>query len=135
MSGYTMSVICAASYEETLARVRAALAEAGFGVITEIDMRATLAAKLGVEIAPQMILGACNPGFAHRAIAAEPSVAALLPCNVVVRAADDGRTVVEAFDPAAMARLGGDPALAPLIEDVRRQLRAALDAAADQEAN
>lgn len=94
-------------YEETVEAVRAQLGEAGFGVLTEIDLRATLKQKLGVDVAPQVILGACRPRLAHEALQAEPSIAALLPCNVVVRAVDDHTTVVEAFDPPAMAALAG----------------------------
>lgn len=105
MADYTMTVTSTRPYADTVAAVREELAEAGFGVLTEIDMQATLLAKLGVQIAPEIILGACNPPFAHRAIQADPSVAALLPCNVVVRQVDAATTVVEAFDPAAMARL------------------------------
>ena len=85
-------------HETAVADVRAALADQGFGVLTEIDLRATLAAKLGVEVAPQVILGAWPP-LAHRALEIDPSVATMLPCNVVVRAVDEDTTVVEAFDP------------------------------------
>lgn len=132
MSDYTMSETCRAPYADVLAHVRAALADAGFGIITEIDLQATLAAKLGVEVPAQVILGACNPAFAHRAITIEPSVAALLPCNVVVRSVDGETTRVEAFDPAAMAKVAGESdELEAVIGDVRHQLRLALDAVAE----
>lgn len=125
MSGYTLSASVAAPYEMTLVRVRAGLAEVGFGVITEIDMAATMKAKLGVDMPPQVILGACRPELAHQALQAEPSVAAMLPCNVVVRSVDDATTVVETFDPAFMADLGGD-ALAGVAADAGERLRALL---------
>lgn len=104
--------------------VRAALAESSFGVLTTIDLRATLEEKLGEQVPPEMILGACNPRFAYAATQALPSVAALLPCNVVVRWLDQDSTLVEVFDPAAMARLAGEAAsaLAPIVKDVRERL-------------
>jgi uncharacterized protein (DUF302 family) len=109
MSGYTIQATCDLSFEGAVAAVRAELSKAGFGVVTEIDLRATLRQKIGAEIPDEVILGACNPRFAHRAITVDPSVAALLPCNVVVRSLGDGRTLVEAFDPAAMMRLAAGP--------------------------
>lgn len=127
MSTYTLSTTVAAAFEPTLARVREQLAEVGFGVITEIDMAATMKAKLGVDIAPQVILGACRPGLAHEAMQADPSIAAMLPCNVVVRAAGDDATVVETFDPAFMADLAGD-ALRSVAADAGERLAALLAA-------
>lgn len=132
MTGYTLSTTLDRPYDETVDAVRVALADQGFGVLTEIDIRATLAAKLGVEVAPQVILGACRPPLAHQALQIEPSVAALLPCNVVVRAADDTTTVVEAIDPATMTELVG-PALAPVADEARTRLSAALAALTQQE--
>lgn len=137
MSGYTIQASCELPFEDAVAAVRAELAKAGFGVITEIDLRATLRQKVGAEIPPEVILGACNPRFAHRAITADPSVAALLPCNVVVRSLGDQATLVEAFDPAAMMRLatdsgnGGNDDLEGLAAEVGQQLRAALGAVQD----
>lgn len=131
MAGYTLSTTLDRPFERAVADVRSALADQGFGVLTEIDLRATLAAKLGVEVAPQVILGACCPQLAHRAIGIDPSVAAVLPCNVVVRAVDDATTVVEAFDPAAMTRMAGTD-LAPVADEARTRLTAAL-AALDEE--
>ena len=129
MPGYTIQATCEAPFEDTVAAVRAELGKAGFGVITEIDLRATLRQKIGAEIPDEVILGACNPRFAHRAITVDPSVAALLPCNVVVRSVGDQATLVEAFDPGAMMRLaGGQDDLADLAAEVGRQLRAALEA-------
>jgi uncharacterized protein (DUF302 family) len=129
MPGYTIQATCELPFAETVAAVRAELGKAGFGVIREIDLRATLRQKIGAEIPDEVILGACNPGFAHRAITADPSVAALLPCNVVVRSLGDSNTLVEAFDPGAMMRLaGGDGDLESLAAEVGQQLRAALSA-------
>jgi uncharacterized protein (DUF302 family) len=132
MAGYTLTVTCASPFDQTLSAVRARLAEAGFGVITEIDLSATLRQKIGAEIPAEVILGACIPRFAYQAITADPSVAALLPCNVVVRSLAAGSTVVEAFDPAAMAALADDhhAALADIAAQVRQRLRMALNAVA-----
>jgi uncharacterized protein (DUF302 family) len=127
MSGYTIQATCELPFEDTVAAVRAELTKAGFGVITEIDLRATLRQKIGAEIPAEVILGACNPRFAHRAISIDPSVAALLPCNVVVRSLGDRSTLVEAFDPGAMMQLaGGHGDMEGLAAEVAQQLRAAL---------
>ena len=127
MSGYTIQARCELPFEDTVAAVRAELAKAGFGVITEIDLRATLRQKIGAEIPAEIILGACDPRFAHRAISVDPSVAALLPCNVVVRSLGDRSTLVEAFDPGAMMQLAdGHGDLEGLAAEVAQQLRAAL---------
>jgi len=129
MSGYTIQATCELPFDDAVAAVRAELGKAGFGVITEIDLSATLRQKIGAEIPAEVILGACNPSFAHRAISADPSVAALLPCNVVVRSLGDQATLVEAFDPGAMMRLaGGRGDLEGLAAEVGQQLRAALEA-------
>ena len=127
MGGYTISTTLARPYDAAVAAVRAALAEQGFGVLTEIDIKATLKSKLDVDVAPQVILGACRPALAHRALAVEPSLAVVLPCNVVVRTVDDTTTVVEAFDPEAMAGLAGNEALHELVADAKRRLTASLD--------
>ena len=103
---YTLSTTVDRPYAETVEAVRAALSEQGFGVLSEIDLAATLKAKLDVDVAPQVILGACRPPLAYQALQADPSVATMLPCNVVVRALDDTTSVVEAFDPDAMVRGG-----------------------------
>jgi uncharacterized protein (DUF302 family) len=132
MSGYTIQATCELPFADTVAAVRAELGKAGFGVITEIDLRATLRQKIGAEIPDEVILGACNPRFAHRAISVDPSVAALLPCNVVVRSIGDRSTLVEAFDPGAMMRLAdGHGDLDSLAAEVGQQLRAALSALPD----
>lgn len=128
MPSYTLSTTVHRPYEETVEAVRTGLAEAGFGVLTEIDLKATLKAKLDVDIAPQVILGACRPQLAHQAMQADPSIAALLPCNVVVRALDDTTTSVEAFDPDAMMSFadGAGEALRSVAADARQRLTTAL---------
>jgi uncharacterized protein (DUF302 family) len=128
MAGYTLGTALARPYDEAVEAVRAALGEQGFGILTEIDLKATLKTKLGVDVAPQVILGACRPALAYEALTAEPSIAAVLPCNVVVRAVDDGTTVVEAFDPDAMTGLAGNEALRTVAADAKQRLTAALAA-------
>ena len=130
---YTLGVRVAAPVSSTRVVVETALRAEGFGILTEIDMSATLRAKLGVEMAPYLILGACNPPLAHRAVMAEPSIGALLPCNVVIRE-DGGGTVVEAMDPgAALGLVHGAAAeeVAGVAADARARLVRALQAIAD----
>lgn len=115
--------------DEAEARVRAALQAAGFGVLTEIDVAATLAEKLGVEVAEYRILGACKPAYAHQALTLEPEIGALLPCNVVVRAHPDGGSELMAIDPNVMLGIASAPALRELAEQVGQELTAVLDAA------
>lgn len=127
MPDYTLSTTVDRPYAETVDAVRAALAEQGFGILTEIDIRATMKAKLDVDIEPQVILGACRPELAHQALTAEPSIATVLPCNVVVRATDTNTTVVEAFDPDAMMGLAGaSHTLQAVSADAKGRLTAAL---------
>jgi len=121
MTEFTLRTTVASSYEDTVEAVRAALADAGFGVLTEIDLAATLRAKLGVEVAPQVILGACRPQLAHRALEADPRLAAVLPCNVVVATEADG-TRVEVFDPAAMVGFSDAEELAEVAAEARERL-------------
>lgn len=129
MADYTIRTTVHRPYDETVEAVRGQLAEVGFGVLTEIDLRATLKKKLDVDVAPQVILGACRPELAHRALEAEPSIAALLPCNVVVRSVDETTTIVEAFDPDAMLSFAGaGDALQAVATDARERLSAALSA-------
>ncbi|WP_280483951.1 DUF302 domain-containing protein [Nocardia farcinica] len=119
---FTLEATVAEPYEQTLARVRAGLADAGFGVLTEIDLSATLRAKLGVETPPQVILGACRPQLAHRAVQADPRVAALLPCNVVVRSAAESATAVTVMDPDVLTSLSDRTGLSEVVADARTRL-------------
>jgi uncharacterized protein (DUF302 family) len=123
---YGTQVTLDAPFADAVARVRAALAAQGFGVLTEIDVTATLKAKLGEQMEDYVILGACNPPFAHQALGIDRSIGLLLPCNVVVRTAGD-RTVVEALDPQVMVTLTGRPELKPVADEVARKLTAALE--------
>jgi uncharacterized protein (DUF302 family) len=133
MSDYTLRVTASSTFDDAERAIREELADVGFGILTEVDMAATLKAKLGVDIPRQKILGACNPQFAHRATQADPSIAALLPCSVVVREIDEGTTLLEAFDPAAMARLSPSSSeIAAIAGDVRELLASALDKAANR---
>jgi len=122
---YGTSTTLDVPFAEAVTRVRAALKEQGFGVLTEIDVTATLQAKLGEQIEDYVILGACNPPFASRALAIDRSIGLLLPCNVVVRAAGDG-AIVEALDPQIMATLTGRPELKPVADEVGQRLASAL---------
>lgn len=115
-----------APYEEAVARTRQALADEGFGVITEIDVAKTLKTKIDVDFRPYLILGACNPGLAHEALKLEDKVGTMLPCNVVVQAAGSGRTEVAAIDPLASMQSIGNPLLAEKTALVAGKLKAAL---------
>jgi uncharacterized protein (DUF302 family) len=126
---YGTSVTLAAPFADAVDRVRAALQEQGFGVLTEIDVTATLRARLGEQIEDYIILGACNPQAAHQALAIDRSIGLLLPCNVVVRATAAG-TLVEALDPQVMVTLTGQPELKPVADEVARRLASALAALA-----
>jgi len=124
MSSYTITMTLNQPYVAAVEAVRAALDAQGFGVLTEIDLKATLKDKLDVDIEPQIILGACRPPLAYEAIQAEPSIAAVLPCNVVVRSVDENTTVVEAFDPDAMMGLADNAALHTVAADAKQRLNA-----------
>lgn len=124
---YAVSTTVEQPYDTVVAQVRAALADQGFGVLTEIDVKATMKAKLDADVAPQVILGACRPPLALAALQAEPSIGLLLPCNVVVRALDETSTAVEAVDPQTMVSMTGNPALQDVADDAAQRLRAALD--------
>lgn len=117
-------------YAAVVEKVRAALKDQGFGILTEIDVPATMREKLGEEIGPYVILGACNPPLAFRALTADPSIGLLLPCNVVVR--EDGEsTIVEAVDPAVMLQVAGAPEMEAVAADAGKRLAAMLDAVAN----
>ncbi len=109
------------AYEAALVRVEEALKREGFGVLTRIDVKATLKEKLGVEFGPFVILGACNPPLAHRALETEPEIGLLLPCNVVVRALPDGKTRVEAVNATALASLFPKANLSPVADEVGKR--------------
>jgi uncharacterized protein (DUF302 family) len=123
---YALTVTVDRAFEETLSDTREHLAAEGFGVLTEIDLAATLETKLGVDMPPQVILGACRPPLAHAALQAEPSIGLLLPCNVVVRSLEDGRTLVEAADPGIMVTLTGNETLDQVAAEARERLDRAL---------
>ncbi|MEO6604383.1 MAG: DUF302 domain-containing protein [Aeromicrobium sp.] len=123
MSDYTLAAEVPMDFPSTVHLVREALVEQGFGVITEIDMSATLKAKLDIDLPPQLILGACRPQLAHQALLADPSIAAMLPCNVVVRSIDSASTAVEVLDPDLMARLTDAPAVHAVAQDAGDRLR------------
>ena len=130
---YTLSTTVAKPYDATVAATRTALADQGFGILTEIDLAATMKAKLDVDLPPQVILGACRPPLAYEAIQVDPSIAAVLPCNVVVRSVDDATTIVEAFDPDAMMGLAGAGALDTVAADAKQRLTAALAALSQED--
>jgi uncharacterized protein (DUF302 family) len=119
------------AYEAAVTRTKEALAAEGFGILEEIDIAATLKKKLGVDFPPYVILGACNPPLAYRALSAERDIGLLLPCNVVVYAADvPGHSVVAAMDPVEALRLTGNDAIAPVAEEVRSRIVRVLEAIA-----
>ena len=123
---YAISTAVDQPYDTVVSKVRAALADQGFGVLTEIDVQATMKAKLDADIAPQLILGACRPPLALAALQAEPSIGLLLPCNVTVRDAGGGTSLVEALDPKVMVGVTGNDDLAAVADDAATRLRAAL---------
>jgi uncharacterized protein (DUF302 family) len=128
LTRYGIGVTVALPYERAVERVREELAKEGFGVLTEIDVRATLRKKLDVEFRPYVILGACNPPMAYKALSAEIDIGLLLPCNVVVYAGDKpGRSVVAAMDPEEALKLTGNPAIEGVATEVKRRLEAALN--------
>ena len=132
MVDFGMSVHVDAPLHEALERTRTALADQGFGILTEIDVAATLKAKLDVDVPPQIILGACNAPLARQGLQIEPDLGLLLPCNVVVRTDDDGQTLVSALNPELMVTVPGRPELEPIAADAKARLQEALRAVADQ---
>lgn len=115
------------SYDEAVTRVRLTLAEEGFGILTEIDVKAVLKKKLDRDFRRYIILGACNPEFAHKALTAEVNLGLLMPCNVIVYEDDSGGTKVAAMDPAAAMAVVENPAVAEVALEVRAKLERAID--------
>jgi len=122
MSKYAFGKTVSMGFDQAVAAVTQALAKEGFGVLTEIDVQATLKKKLNLDRPPYKILGACNPQFAAKALDAEPQIGALLPCNVVVRV-DGGKTIVEFMDPDAVLQLVGRPEVGTIAAEVRQRLQ------------
>ena len=125
---YGFSVQLLGGFQEAVSRVTAALKTQGFGIISDIDVQSTMKEKLGVEGQPYRILGACNPSLAHRAIQAEPDIGLLLPCNVVVRQAPDGKIIVSFMDPEAVLSLVNRNDIDELGNEVRQRLEKVRDA-------
>ena len=125
-SQYALSALIDRPFDEVAEATRTALAGQGFGVLTEIDFQSTMKNKLGVDVPRQLIWGACSPPHAHRAMQADPSIGLLLPCNVVIRAADDG-TVVEMINPQIMSDLSSNEDMRLVADEVTSGLQAALD--------
>jgi uncharacterized protein (DUF302 family) len=125
---YGFGVTVSLPYEQAIERTRAALKDQGFGVLTEIDVKQTMKAKLDVDFRPYVILGACNPPLAHRALSADLGIGLLLPCNVIVYDNGDGSSTVEVMDPeAALGLVGDNPVIAEVAREARSRLRLALD--------
>ncbi len=130
-STYTVSASTDLSFKDAVVRVREELAAEGFGVLCEIDVQATLKQKLGTDREPYLILGACNPPLAHRALEAEPEIGVLLPCNVVIYQ-DNGQTHIAAVDAEQMLSIVGNDELAPTATEVRSRLAAVVERAASE---
>ena len=126
MSHYVFGKRVSLPFDEAVQRITEELAKVGFGVLTEIDVQATMKKKLGQEMPPYRILGACNPGFASRAIAAEPQIGALLPCNVVVRQDAASGVHIEVMDPSVILTLVDHKDVALIAAEVRQKLQQAL---------
>jgi uncharacterized protein (DUF302 family) len=124
---YGFNVTLTDTFDNTIKRVTEALKTEGFGVLTDIDVQATMKAKLNVDGAPYRILGACNPPLAHKALTADPNIGLLLPCNVVVREQPDKKINVGFMDPIAVLKLTDDPAITEMAKDVRGRLERVRD--------
>ena len=129
---YGITIRTPIPFTEAVARVREALKAQGFGVLTEIDVQATLRDKLGQDMEDYLILGACNPPLAHRALDADRRIGLLLPCNVVVRTAG-GQTIIEALNPQTMVQVAGQPSLKSVADEATSKIRAALDSLQDSD--
>ncbi|HWI81170.1 DUF302 domain-containing protein [Ramlibacter sp.] len=128
MSKYVFGKAVAMGFEQAVQRVTEELGKVGFGVLSDIDVQATMKKKIGLEMPPYRILGACNPRYASQAIAADPQIGALLPCNVVVRQDAGGQVHVDVMDPNAVLQLVDHPAVPALAGEVRQKLEQALAA-------
>jgi uncharacterized protein (DUF302 family) len=126
-TSYGISIALKMDYDQVVDQTVAALKEQGFGVLTEIDVQATLKKKLGIDFRRYVILGACNPPLAHRALSLEQQVGLLLPCNVIVFENDDGTSTVSALNPMAAMTVAGNPALVEVAEAATAKLTAAMD--------
>lgn len=127
--GYGITREVALPYEDAVGRIRETLKEQGFGILTEIDVKQTLKAKLDKDFTKYIILGACNPPLAYRALSEELNIGLLLPCNVdVYEHPENGRTVVSAVNPEVLVQVTGRQELAPIAEEVRAKLTAAIEA-------
>lgn len=124
---YYFSKLVDYSFDETIDKTMANLKERGFGVLTEIDVQATLKEKLDVDFRKYRILGACNPSFAHKALLAEPNIGLMLPCNVVVQETEDGKVEVSAIDPVASMQAVGNSDLGAIAAEVRDMLKEVVD--------
>lgn len=124
---YYINKIIASPFDAALLQVTEALKKEGFGILTEIDVQATLKKKLDVDFRKYRILGACNPPFAHKALLAEPKIGTMLPCNVIVEEISEGKTEVSAVDPLASMQAIDNPSLRPIAEEVQAKLRAVIE--------
>lgn len=124
---YQRSITVDQPYAEAVSRTREALAEQGFGILTEIDVQATMKSKLGLDVEAYVILGACNPDLAYRALEVDRSIGVLLPCNVVVSARASGGSTVAILDPQVMAEVTELPDLQPVADEASRRLQVVLD--------
>ena len=124
---YSLGGVTDLGFETTVERVREALKNQGFGVITEIDAKKVLKEKLGIDRSRYLILGACNPNFAHKALDVDPEIGTLLPCNVVVYEKDQGKVVVTAMDAEAALKLAGNSKIEEIAREVRKKIHAALE--------